>query len=66
VSFALLASEISGGICFGCWDYWYKQKRGLAKRSTDNFFNAMATEAAFGGVDLYVPLLTTLLESNKY
>ena len=75
VSFALLASELDGsGIGAGDINedgcFWFgcplKRKREIVKRSGNNFFNAMATEAAFGGVDLYVPFLTTLPESNTY
>jgi len=65
ISFALLASEVDGGIendsCiwFGC----LKRKRGLVKRSGNNFFNAMAAEAAFGGVEFALFIVSLVFVS---
>lgn len=53
VSFALLASEVSG-LGFGGYPYtcvYYCFKRSLVKRN-DPFYSTMATAAALGGVEL--------------
>jgi hypothetical protein len=55
VSFALLAAEVGNIVIVpfdDCGFYCFKRKRGLVKRDGQSFFDAMATEAAFGGVEL--------------
>jgi len=66
VSFALLAAEVGNIVIVPFDDCFFdciKRKRGLVKRDGQSFFDAMATEAAFGGVEFTLFIVSLVFVS---